>query len=249
MRFLLFVTTHFPAYHQSFLETCWPPATRKSALLQQADVLVFATGAVSDQNRAAVATAFDACKSTRVVAVRNPGKGKGAMLPLQMAEREGWWSGYDWVIRLNPDVIIRSDAHLLPLFARSDVDAVFASCPTRMAPALRLRVHTDFAAWRPEKIQKGAFAIHPQVSEAFCGVGGRRYTSSICNPERAATRSFQSILRSGRYALLPNPDKKDGCRIGGPQSAIVHQHGYVAHCVRDLARNASYDAPRLASVG
>ena len=87
MRFLLFVTTHFPAYHQSFLETCWPPATRKSALLQQADVLVFATGAVSDLNRAAVATAFAACKSTRVVAVRNPGKGKGAMLPLQMGLR------------------------------------------------------------------------------------------------------------------------------------------------------------------
>ena len=149
MRILLLVTTHFPAYHQSFLETCWPPATRKS---------------------------------------------------------------------------------------------------TRMAPALRLRVHTDFAAWRPKKIQKGAFAIHPQVSEAFCGVGGRRYTSSICNPERAATRSFQSILRSGRYALLQN--KGGPCRIGGPQSAIVHQHGYVAHCVRDLARNASYDAPRrLASVG
>ena len=248
MRILLLVTTHFPAYHQSFLETCWPPATRKSVLLQQADVMVFATGAVSDQNRAAVATAFDACKSTRVVAVPNPGKRNGAMLPLQMAEREGWFDGYDWVIRLNPDVIIRSDAHLLPLFARSDVDAVFASCPTRMAPALRLRVHTDFAAWRPEKIQKGAFAIHPQVSEAFCSVGGRRYTSSICNPERAATRSFQSILRSGRYALLQN--KGGPCRIGGPQSAIVHQHGYVAHCVRDLARNASYDAPRrLASVG
>ena len=41
MRFLLLVTTHFPAYHQSFLETCWPPATRKSALLQQADVLIW----------------------------------------------------------------------------------------------------------------------------------------------------------------------------------------------------------------
>ena len=101
-------------------------------------------------------------------------------------------------------------------------------------------------AWRPEKVQKGAFAIHPQFSEAFCGVGGRRYTSSICNPERAATRSFQSILKSGRYALLPKPHWV-GCRIGGPQSAVVHQHGYVGQCVRDLARNASYEAPRLAS--
>ena len=76
-------------------------------------------------------------------------------------------------------------------------------------------------------------------------MGGRRYASSICNPERAATRSFQSILRSGRYALLPNP--RGVCRIGGPESAVVHQHGYVGQCVRDLARNASYEAPRLAS--
>ena len=32
----------------------------------------------------------------------------GAMLGLDTAEREGWWSGYDWVIRLNPDVIVRN---------------------------------------------------------------------------------------------------------------------------------------------
>ena len=57
--------------------------------------------------------------------------------------------------------------------------------------------------------------------------------------------SFQSILKSGRYALLPNP--RGVCRIGGPQSAVVHQHNYVGQCARDLARNASYDAPRLAS--
>ena len=32
----------------------------------------------------------------------------GAMLGLDTADREGWWSGYDWVIRLNPDVIVRA---------------------------------------------------------------------------------------------------------------------------------------------
>ena len=113
------------------------------------------------------------------------------MLPLQMAEREGWFDGYDWVIRLNPDVIIRSDAHLLPLFARSNVDAVFVSCPTRMAPALRLRVHTDFAAWRPKKIQKGAFAIHPQVSEAFSAAWAAAGTRA-----RYAIRSARRLVHS-----------------------------------------------------
>ena len=91
MRFLLQVTTHFPQYHLRFLETCWRPATRKSPLLQQADVLVFATvnatGAESDQSRRAVATAFGACNSTRVVTMPNPGKLEGAMTALQTAEQ------------------------------------------------------------------------------------------------------------------------------------------------------------------
>ena len=137
-------------------------------------------------------------------------------------------------------MIIRSDAHLLPLFARSNVDAVFVSCPTRMAPGAGLRVHTDFAAWRP-KNSKGAFAIHPQLSRGL--LRGRPPVHEVDMQSGARGGSFQSILRSGRYALLQN--KGGPCRIGGPQSAIVHQHGYVAHCVRDLRRRAQ----RLASVG
>ena len=58
-------------------------------------------------------------------------------------------------------------------------------------------------------------------------------------------RAVKFDFHTGRYALLPNP--LGICRIGGPQSAVVHQHNYVGQCARDLARNASYDAPRLAS--
>jgi len=240
---LLFVTTHFSDIHLQFLETCWPAAVRKSQLLRQADVLVFGTGAESERSRRAVAMAFNACKTTRVIAVPNPGKLSGAMLPLQTAEQRGWFRGYEWVMRLNPDVIVRDDAHLRRLFARSDLDALFARCP---APKVPNRVHTDFAAWRPKKIvPRGAFAIDPKFSDAFCGTGDRRYFNPICNPELAATRSFTSILASGRYAWLQG--KRSGCRVDGPKSFVVHNHAYVGRCNSDLEHSAAtYLPPRAA---
>ena len=181
------------------------------------------------------------CNSTRVVAVPNPGKQKGAMIALQAAEQRGWFDGYDWIVRVNPDVVIRSDAHLQPLFERSDVHALFVNCP---AGRMRLRVQTDFVAWRPERVPRGAFAIHPGFSEAFCRAGDNRYSSPICNPERAVTRSFQSIVASDRYALLPTIP---GCRVGRPWSAVVHSHAYVGHCARDLQNvSAAYLAPHVA---
>lgn len=214
---------------------------RKSPLLQRADVLLFVTDAETERSRRAVATAFAACNSTRVVAVPNPGKQKGAMIALQAAEQRGWFDGYDWIVRVNPDVVIRSDAHLQPLFERSDVHALFVNCP---AGRMRLRVQTDFVAWRPERVPRGAFAIHPGFSEAFCRAGDNRYSSPICNPERAVTRSFQSIVASGRYALLPTIP---GCRVGRPWSAVVHSHAYVGHCARDLQNvSAAYLAPHVA---
>ena len=74
-------------------------------------------------------------------------------LGLDTAEREGWWSGYDWVVRLNPDVIIRDDAFLRTQMARDDVDAIVANCNKGRV----VRVMTDFTAWRPAKIPAGAF--------------------------------------------------------------------------------------------
>ena len=97
------------------------------------------------------------------------------------------------VIRLNPDVIIRSDAHLLPLFARSDVDALFANCPTRMAPALRLRVHTRLRGVAPGSGAAPSFFCHPP---AVCRGLLRRPTAAAGTRARYAIRSARRPVRS-----------------------------------------------------
>ena len=124
----------------------------------------------------------------------------GAMLGLDTADREGWWSGYDWVIRLNPDVIVRDDSFLRKQMARDDVDAILANC--NKGPG-DVKVMTDFTAWRPDKIAKGAFRL-PAGHTTECGGRDAWFKEAKCNAEKSATAAFTQVLASGRYALLPN---------------------------------------------
>mmetsp|Transcript_22260 Transcript_22260/g.68289 ORF Transcript_22260/g.68289 Transcript_22260/m.68289 type:complete len:119 (+) Transcript_22260:107-463(+) len=117
MRVLLLITTHLSLEHIAFLRKCWPPATHKSSLLREADVMVYISGHLTKNATRALAVAFPpvdrkvsyrrASKMPRVQGGNVMLRQTGAMLGLDTAEREGWWSGYDWVIRLNPDVIVR----------------------------------------------------------------------------------------------------------------------------------------------
>ena len=43
---------------------------------------------------------------------RNPGKQEGALYSMHVALQRGWFSGYEWVLRINPDVYIYDDEFL-----------------------------------------------------------------------------------------------------------------------------------------
>ena len=42
--------------------------------------------------------------------------------------RQGWFDSYDWVIRVNPDVIIYDERPLLALMRQPRTEGVFANC-------------------------------------------------------------------------------------------------------------------------
>jgi len=236
--------------HVAFLERCWPAATARSRLLRDADVRVYSAGEVDAEARAAIAKAYPG-RDVAIDAVANPGKLLGAMLPLARAEAAGWFDGYDWVIRLNPDVIIRDDGPIAALLARRDLDGVFVDCnrhvnnraPARLNPFGRVsQVHSDFTAFRPAALPRGAFRVPDQYSPERCFRGMARHKDHACNPEWALTDSLRPIIRSGRYALL-RTSPRDGCRVNGFYSSVLHEHEYIYRCERELATGNSTGPP------
>ena len=208
LRTLLYVTTHLSEWHTSGLRCLWPAAARRARLLR--DAVVFNSGRPATAAQlAAVAAAFPrynnrsveifSAEATRQVhrkafTLGSTKKQMGAILALSEAEARGWFDGYDWVVRLNPDVIVSEDRFLRTHMARDGIDAVLAFCGRSSPSRTTSRVHTDFMAWRPATLPRGQFALPPNATTVCAQPGvmecnAERHAPSRPSSRRAATRS------------------------------------------------------------
>ena len=205
---LLFLTSHFSTSHTRFLQECWPHSIAKSLLLQHADVLVLSTG---PHNLTILKEVF-ANNKLVIHDTPNPGYQAGAILALQLDVKHKWFNGYDWVIRLNPDVIIRNDTDILANIMNPDVDGIFVNCQRSLPPI----IHTDWHAFRPSALPAEAF-IEKKHN----------------NAELDFTEQVHPILQSERFAWLAgaHPRRNGYCRMEG---VVMHNHEYLDKCKSDL---------------
>ncbi|EWM20359.1 hypothetical protein Naga_100877g2 [Nannochloropsis gaditana] len=211
---LFYVTTHLSPSHYQYLEKCWPSLLAKSQAYRQSDFVIFITksnGSMIDWN---VINATFAGTKVTVHVVDNPGYQEGAMLAMTEAYRNHWFDGYEWVIRVNPDVLIRNDTFLLEGMRDPGIEGIFADCldkpcPTGKNCSDRL-IHTDFFAIRPDAVSLEAIL---DADEKEPGA------------EPMARRAFSSIVWNGRDSWVPNAGPHMGhCRIAGAMSPVIHPH-------------------------
>jgi hypothetical protein len=138
-------------------------------------VLVFVTGELDDAKRRVLDIAFPPWTNRSIIhtTLPNAGYNRGAMDALAQADAHGWFWNYDWVVRLNADVIIRDDRFLSAIVARHDVDAVFVDCYAGQQPD-KVHIQTDFIMFRPNKVARGSFRIpkkmEPGVLRGTAGI-------------------------------------------------------------------------------
>lgn len=212
-RILTYITTHLSSQHHDFIKDCWPSLLKKLALFQRSDFMILITAenrpSMSEMNL--IHSVF--AKPDVAIQMRpNPGYQEGAILALVEAYRNRWFEDYDWVVRVNPDVVIRDDTFLLQTMEDDSVSGIFDDCLEKACPAGRKCVdrliHTDFFAIRPSAISRDEVL---------------RLAST--NAENMATQAFSGIVRNGSDAWLPNTGPHHGeCRVMGKLSPVVHDH-------------------------
>ena len=143
----------------------------------------------------------------------NPGYQEGAMAALQDATQEGWFSGYDWVIRVNPDVIIRDDTFMVDVMENDpNATGLLINCENSRNG---LKIHTDFFAIKPGVLPSGAF-LNP----------GRNAENSFAKDIRGA------ILNKGNHRWIPGAHpanvRRLRCRAGYKrkmeETHVIHFH-------------------------
>jgi hypothetical protein len=210
---LIFLTTHASTSHITFLRTHWPYLLLRSKLLREADVLVFSTG--SPELNSELTSTFSLNPNCTVVNFQNPGYQLGANLAMFWGIDSGAFDGYEWIIRLNPDVLILDDTWIHESIRNNDIDAILVDCydicSVNNCTAAQVLVHTDFFAVRPRVLKKGSFNATTM--------------ERIGNAEHVTTYEFQHILSSGRHRWLPGAGPMQAnCRVQGEQSPVIHTH-------------------------
>jgi hypothetical protein len=165
LKIMIFITTHMSNQHAWFLKSCWPPAMQKSLLLNSTDVVVYLN--VVRQKRTEAMTLLQNTFQDRNLTIhvrQKLGKQGGAMAALQHAMKEKWFAGYDWLVRVNPDVIIRNDASILDTMVKDDkATGVFINC--RRSNYRKPKIHTDFFALKPSALPSDIFLSRRGNSE------------------------------------------------------------------------------------
>ena len=218
-RVLTYITTHLSSQHYAFLEGCWPGSLKSLPIFQGSDFMMFVT---AEPDRTQIDMELIRSVFARpgiTVHVRpNPGYQEGAVLALTAAFEHGWFEGYDWVIQVNPDVLIRNDTFLRQSMANDRISGIFVDCLDRPCLAgkrcLDRQIHTDFFAIRPTAISRGEI-LKADNSHA----------------EAVATKAFSGIVRNGSDAWLPGTGPHNGmCRVTGIFSPVVHDHAGIWSC-------------------
>ena len=118
-----------------------------------------------------------------------------------------WFDEYDWVIRLNPDVVIRDDTFLANVIYQQPpvYDLVYVQCNWN-------QIHTDFTAFRPAAVRE---YDHQLILNAML----------IQNAEQHLHDSWYPIIHSNRSIALPGAYANNFyCRTVGNQSSVAHVH-------------------------
>ena len=150
----------------------------------------------------------------KLIQAKSTAKQWGANMAMSLAVSAGWFQSYDWVVRLNPDVLIRQSDFIVDHLDDSSVDAIVARCDFE-------KIDTDFFAVRPSALQPNAFAqMYPGPRDKAVYEG-----MVLLNHEVTANENFRPILSSKRFMVVPNlAPMKRICRVRGHKAPVYHAH-------------------------
>jgi hypothetical protein len=214
-RVLIYMATNLSPQHLRYFP-CWEAAARRLPLLQEADLLLFSSVVPDDRTLASLRRGFGNRLRVEYYEEDPATQGdlrrqQGAIQAMVRPFEKGWFTNYDWVLRVNPDVLIRDDTWLQQqIYAEEGGNGPddASSTPTQMAPRVAGLVHncgggkntlassstnssfykfnTDFTAFRPQALNATCFVdpiINPRDNAEMHMTRGLFLSGVVAPPE------------------------------------------------------------------
>jgi len=211
---LIYITTHMSQQHKEHLKHCWPLALKNSQLLNNSDIKVYLTPNPTEVNES-IQLLKDTFPTQNLSYHINVNKGyhEGAIGAMSEGIKHGWFDDYDWIFRVNPDVIIQNDTWMLDIITNdNDASFIYIECQPHLTPRIgnnvRL-VHTDFF---------GLKMSNPLIKECLL-------QQKEGGAEIAFSQQMAPIIEKGEHRHLPDsyPVIQGMCRVNGnPYGSVYH---------------------------
>jgi hypothetical protein len=218
-RVAIYMTTHMSEQHRQFLLHCWPAAVQRLPLLRNADLLAY----TSSSNKTDEALFYNlGFPNVTILHYQVYDYQEGAVVAMVdpfLPEHAHWFEPYDWIVRLNPDVLIRRDDWLRATMKDDSVDGIFV---TVGKGRIGTKVHSDFYAFRPQAAQGERFLQRYEAMKEW----------KTLNAEKHLSIGFQGLIQSERVRFLPNVELRNKFlfRVEGKDSDVLHTHELVDSC-------------------
>jgi len=210
---LIYITTHMSQQHKEHLKHCWPLALKNSHLLSSSDIKVFLTPNPTevDESIQLLENTFPNQNLSYHVST-NEGYHEGAIAAMSEGVKNGWFDNYDWIFRVNPDVIMQNDTWMIDTITNDkDASFIYIECQPEREPKwnnVRL-VHADFF---------GLKMSNPEMKELLL-------QKKWGGAEIAFTSQMQPIIEKGQHRHVPDsyPVVDGMCRVNGnPHGSVFH---------------------------
>lgn len=228
----IFFTTSGQGTHMELLASCWPRLMRnKLPILSQADIILHSNGPQNETELRRVMAGFPN-KIARIAIAANPGWQLGAIQSMAEAVENSYFKGYDWVIRVNPDVLILKEENILNRMT-ADRAGIFANCHTRMVSdghgidsPDNINIHTDFYAVRPNFLVKDIWVQYQSFLSK--GLESPKAEAKYCAETFVTQIAFRNILeqRLDSWIVGHHPGQ---CRIMS-EDLLHNHHGLLQKC-------------------
>jgi hypothetical protein len=229
LKIAVYMTSHLSEKHLKFLNLCWPYASGYLPLLRNSHLILYTSA--EPQQDILDRMQFKSVTVRRYVdpplgnetgiseeTVKQMGAKRAMMDPFLKENR--WFDGYDWVIRLNPDVLIRRDTWIRQTMLNTSIDGIFIDYSKKRTKG----VHSDFYVFRPSAANDTALIDNFH----------KRPTA-----ETHLYSGFRDTIRRKRVAWLPGAKiRRESARVMGKESPVIHFHAYFKACPHYF--NATY---------
>jgi hypothetical protein len=219
VKIAIYMTTHQDDKHLSFLSRCWVKASHTLRLLSNADLIYYAGGATEDIPYPLLSTM--GFRSIIVYPHVNSSYQQGAKRAMvDPYFHPHWFQSYDWIIKLNPDVLIRNDTWLIEQMLNTTAQAIAIRVQSH---GVNLNgFHSDFVAFRPQLYQMPHVTAEKLLDQL---------NDARCHAEPQMLYLLTPLMDNGTISYLPDVVIiNSAARVLGLNSSVIHDHSLLQYC-------------------